>query len=64
MFNYYFFPARYPGEIEAEVPLDHELNMPAQELGLSLSERNPCFAGEFQDEIGEFIVQGRPHKCA
>jgi hypothetical protein len=41
MFNYYFFPVRYPGEIEAEVPLDHELNMPAQELGPPFSERNP-----------------------
>jgi hypothetical protein len=64
MFNYYFFPARYTGEIEAEVPLYHELNMTAQELRPSFSEGNPRFTGEFQDKIGEFIVQGRRHKCA
>ncbi len=62
MFDYDFFPARDPGEIEPGIPLEHELDMPAQKVRLFIGERNTGFAGEFQDKIGKIIVQGDRHQ--
>jgi len=62
MFNYDFFPVCDPGEIEPGVPLEHELDMPAQKVRLFIGERNTGFVGEFQDKTGEIIVQGDRHR--
>jgi hypothetical protein len=54
--DYYFFRLGYPGEVETEVPLKHDLDMPVQKPGLFFSERNTRFSSGFQDKIGEFIT--------